>query len=103
SKVDGRVTTSEQQFKDSFGCVRGVGDRGFGESPALKISSRSPDQKGFEVIPIRWIVERTNAWNLNARRLAKEHETTAGSAEAFIAIATIRRSLNILAPPDAPS
>jgi len=59
----------------------------FGESPILKIFSKPPEQKGFEVIPTRWVTERTNAWNLNARRLAKDHETTMESAEGFVALA----------------
>jgi len=61
--------------------------------------AKLPERKGFEVIPTRWVIERTNAWNLNARRLAKDHETTVESAEGFIALAAIRRSLNTLAAP----
>src|SRR5215469_4538798 len=40
----------------------------------------------FEVLPKRWIVERTFAWMGNSRRLTKDFEITVNSAEnmAFI-------------------
>jgi len=31
---------------------------------------------GFQVIPKRWVVERTFAWLFNSRRLAKDFEKT---------------------------
>ena len=37
----------------------------------LEIVTRSPEAKGFEVQPHRWIVERTLAWFGNCRRLAR--------------------------------
>ena len=36
----------------------------------VRIVTRRDDQKGFEVQPIRWIVERTFAWLSRCRRLA---------------------------------
>ena len=39
--------------------------------------SLSPDSgKGFQVLPKRWIVERTFAWFESYRRLAKDYEFT---------------------------
>jgi transposase len=46
--------------------------------------------KGFEVLPRRWVVERTFAWLGRCRRLAKDWERTIASAEAWILIAHIR-------------
>ncbi|TGT92815.1 IS5/IS1182 family transposase, partial [bacterium M00.F.Ca.ET.163.01.1.1] len=46
--------------------------------------------KGFEVLPRRWVVERTFAWLGRCRRLAKDFEATIASAEAWIFIASIR-------------
>ncbi len=56
----------------------------------LEIVKRSDDIKGFEVLPRRWIVERTFAWLENSRRLAKDYEVTTSSSRAMIHIAMIR-------------
>jgi transposase len=56
----------------------------------IEIVKRSDTAKGFEVIPRRWVVERTFAWLNRCRRLAKDWEKTIASAEAWILIAHIR-------------
>lgn len=56
----------------------------------LQIVKRCDDAKGFEVVPRRWVVERTLAWLGRCRRLAKDWETTIASAEAWLTIAHIR-------------
>ncbi len=56
----------------------------------MEIVKRSDTAKGFEVIPRRWVVERTFAWLNRCRRLAKDWEKTIVSAEAWILIAHIR-------------
>ena len=56
----------------------------------LEIVKRSDAAKGFEVLPRRWVVERTFAWLGRCRRLAKDFEKTVASAEAWIMIASIR-------------
>jgi transposase len=45
----------------------------------------------FELLPRRWVVERTFAWLGRCRRLAKDFEATIESAVAWIFIAHIRR------------
>ena len=40
----------------------------------LEIVKRSDDQKGFVVLPKRWIVERTFGWFGRYRRLSKDYE-----------------------------
>lgn len=57
----------------------------------LEIIRRSDIAKGFELLPRRWVVERTFAWLNRCRRLAKDFETTLQSAIAWIYIAHIRR------------
>jgi transposase len=56
----------------------------------LEIVKRSDPTLGFEVLPRRWVVERTFAWLGRCRRLAKDWETTIASAEAWVLIAHIR-------------
>ena len=56
----------------------------------LEIIKRSDSATGFEVLPRRWVVERTFAWLGRCRRLAKDWEKTIASAEAWITIAHIR-------------
>lgn len=56
----------------------------------LQIVKRSDKAEGFEVIPRRWVVERTFAWLGRCRRLAKDWEKSIASAEAWTIIAHIR-------------
>lgn len=56
----------------------------------LEIVKRSDTAKGFEVLPRRWVVERTFAWLNRCRRLAKDFEATITSAVAWVYIAHIR-------------
>ncbi len=56
----------------------------------IQIVRRSDTAKGFEVLPRRWVVERTFAWLGRCRRLAKDREKSLASAEAWINISHIR-------------
>src|SRR5882724_682072 len=56
----------------------------------IEIIKRSDTAKGFEVLPRRWVVERTFAWLGRCRRLAKDFEQTVASASAWLLIAHIR-------------
>lgn len=58
---------------------------------------RSDEQKGFVVLPRRWVVERTFAWLSKCRRLSKEYEVQPSSSEAMIYIAMIRIMVRRLA------
>jgi len=51
---------------------------------------RNADVKGFQVLPRRWVVERTFAWISRCRRLARDYERKTAHAEAMIQIAMIR-------------
>jgi putative transposase len=53
----------------------------------LEIVRRSDTQKGFVVLPRRWVVERTFGWLNNFRRLSKDYEFRTDSSEAFIFLA----------------
>jgi transposase len=56
----------------------------------IEIIKRSDAAIGFEVLPRRWVVERTFAWLGRCRRLAKDFETTIASAIAWLLVAHIR-------------
>jgi len=57
---------------------------------ALEIVEREEDQDGFEVLPRRWVVERTLAWLGRYRRLSKDYERCTHSSEGMIYIASIQ-------------
>ena len=61
----------------------------------LEIVRRSDQAKGFEVLPHRWIVERTFGWLGRYRRLARDFEHTVSSSESVVYIASIRRLLKL--------
>ena len=61
----------------------------------LEIVRRSDKVKGFEVLPHRWIVERTFGWLGRYRRLARDFEHTVSSSESVVYIASIRRMLKL--------
>lgn len=69
--------------------------------PQLKIEivKRSDLATGFEVLPKRWIVERTFAWLGRCRRLAKDFENLTRTALTFIKLASIRLMLRKLCNP----
>ncbi|QLH19464.1 IS5 family transposase [Streptomyces sp. Rer75] len=51
---------------------------------ALTVVRRSDDSSGFTVLPKRWLVERTFAWLMHSRRLARDYETRTDTSEAVI-------------------
>ena len=55
----------------------------------LELVKKPADQKGFQVHPKRWIVERGFAWFGNYRRLSKDYERTTSSSEGMIRIASM--------------
>lgn len=50
----------------------------------VEITSQDKKSKNFEVIPKRWIVERTITWTNFFRRLAKDYEKTVESSVSMI-------------------
>ena len=64
----------------------------------LEISLRPPHTKGFVLVPIRWVVERTFAWLGRYRRLSKDYERLTYNSEGMVYLASIDRLLNRLAP-----
>ena len=53
----------------------------------IQVVKRSDAAVGFEVIPRRWVVERTFAWMTRWRRLARDYEERIDCSEAMIHVA----------------
>ncbi len=55
----------------------------------LEIVKRGDQVKGFQVLPRRWVVERTFGWLGRYRRLSKDYEYLTETSEAMIYAAMI--------------
>lgn len=55
----------------------------------VEVVRKKRGQRGFQVLPRRWVVERTLAWIGKSRRLSKDYETLSASSEAWIHLAMI--------------
>ena len=64
----------------------------------LAIVRKDPVATGFQLLPKRWIVERTFAWLGTCRRLSKDDEHLVTSSEAMIRLAMIGLMLRRLEP-----
>ena len=64
----------------------------------LAIVRRPRGRQRFEVLPRRWVVERTFGWLGRSRRLSKDYEALPASAEAWIYLAMIQLMLRRLQP-----
>jgi putative transposase len=62
----------------------------------MEIVLKLADQKGFQVLPKRWVIERTNAWVSRNRRMARDYERLTETSESFIYILMIRLGLRRL-------
>jgi transposase len=65
---------------------------------AIEIIEKPAGQKGFAVIPKRWVVERTFAWLGRNRQLSKEYDREASCSESFVYLASIHLMLKRLKP-----
>ena len=63
----------------------------------LEIVSRAAGQRGFAVLPRRWVVERTLGWLGRQRRLSKDYEELPESSATGVQIALRRLTLRRLA------
>ena len=72
-----------QNIKTTFGLI-------------LEVILRKDDSPKFQVIPKRWVVERTFAWFESYRRLSKDFEFLTDTSETMIRLAMIKLMLNRL-------
>jgi transposase len=56
----------------------------------LSIVRRAAGAQGFQILPRRWVAERTLAWLNRNRRLAKDFEQSIASANTWIMIASVK-------------
>ena len=59
--------------------------------------ARADAAQGFELLPRRWVVERTLAWLNRNRRLAKDFEASIASATAWLMLASVKLLMRRLA------
>lgn len=64
----------------------------------LNIIEKPIGQKGFAVIPKRWVVERSIAWSGRNRLASREYNRNQEVSEAFIYLGSITLLLNRLYP-----
>ena len=64
----------------------------------IEVIKRSDDTKGFEVLPKRWVVERSFGWMNWYRRLSKDYEGHTHLSRAWMLWAMTHKMLNSLHP-----
>jgi len=64
----------------------------------VEVVKRARNSHSFEVLPRRWVVERTLGWLGRNRRLSKDYEELPESSEAWVYIAMIHLMLKRLKP-----
>jgi len=70
---------------------------GLKQTHKIDLEVTDHDGQGFQVIPWRWVVERTFGWLLNDRRHSRDYERLPANSEALIQISMIRLLLKRLA------
>ncbi len=64
----------------------------------IEVVKRARNSHSFEVLPRRWVVERTLGWLGRNRRLSKDYEELTESSEAWVYIAMTHLMLKRLRP-----
>jgi transposase len=61
----------------------------------IEIVRRMADAVAFEILPRRWVVERTLALLNRNRRLAKDFEATIAGAKAWLYLASVQLTISL--------
>jgi len=64
----------------------------------VTVVKRTDKRPTFEVLPRRWVIERTNSWLMRTRRLARDYERLPEHSEAFVKWTMIGLMTRRLAP-----
>ncbi|WP_328681879.1 transposase [Streptomyces sp. NBC_00322] len=65
------------------------------------LGDRQAHRRHGRVLPRRWVAERTFAWLMNSRRLARDYETLPATSEAMIRWSMVTRMSRRLGRPRA--
>lgn len=65
-------------------------------SVGLEVVARAPGAVGFEVLPRRWVAERTFGWMGRNRRMSKDYEFLPQTSEVLVYVTMIRLMLKRL-------
>lgn len=65
---------------------------------AVQIIKRTDKRPTFEVLPRRWVIERTNSWLMQTRRLVRDHERLPEHSEAMVKWTMVGLMTRRLAP-----
>jgi len=95
------INPAKKAFKKYPTIKRFCGDEGYRKSfeedvffqLGLDVDISARIKPGWEILPKRWVVERTFAWLNNSRRLSKDYEITTTSEEAFVMISHLHTLL----------
>lgn len=63
----------------------------------LEVVEKPKDQNGFRPLPKRWLIERTFAWLVRQRRLARDYERLPQTSQSLIYAAMVRLMVRRLA------
>ena len=98
------ITPARKAFERYPTIKKFCGDEGYRKSFEMAVSEElglgvdisKRIKPEFEVLPKRWIVERTFSWLGNSRRLSKDYEITTKSEETFVVISHLHTLLRRL-------
>lgn len=68
----------------------------------IEIVQRPAGLKGFQLLPRRWVVERSFAWFGRNRRLAKDFEASIESAQVWLTLASVKLLIRRIARSQTP-
>lgn len=89
----GRTGRVEAILVDKAYLKLGFPDRAkelLGRDVSIETTTPRSKERGFQVAPKRWAVERSNAWTLMARRMSRDVERLIHSSKAMIEAAHVR-------------
>lgn len=89
---------------DHLGCAIDMLTQPWMERPGTWVGTRGTmtwprdrhTSTGFQVVPTRWIVERSLAWMTRWRRFSRDHEGFPASSEACLTLSAIQRMLSLV-------
>lgn len=91
-----RASQAAAKHKMDIEVVRHPGNRNVGRWQDAQLPLFAAP-RGFVVLPRRWVIERTNAWNDRCRRLEKDQDRRLDVSEAWVWLAQARLLLHRVA------